>query len=399
MRPLRGKQTGIIGVELEFPLVHTEGKSVDRTAALSLLDFFRGNGFAVLGRTCAGDAAFIRNDCGDVLSYDNSYNNFEFAMRYGDDLTVIERRFRRYFDLAARHLAPLGYALAGAGIHPHRERIAQNHVDYPVYNMLDEFLRRGNNPDFPAFLSSVQTHLDVTETDFPKAFTLFAKIAFARALLFSNSPADGLLCCRDGLWENSAFGGVGGITGKVDETFCNLSDVADSFLKRKIFNRIRNGKYEIIEPVSLTDYFSDPVYQAVPADIEQFLSFRDVELTYRGTLEIRGDCTQPIPDAFVPPAFHLGLAHRLDAAIRLTDEFFAQNDITESNTVLRNTAIKTGRLDGVDNGVLSEYLLSMVHLAEEGLSARGKGEERLLNDLQNRAKQGWCPAKGIMPNI
>ena len=58
--------------------------------------------------------------------------------------------------------------------------------------MVDDFLKTYGKdtkfPDFPAYLSSVQTHLDVDLQTLPTAYTYFAKLDFVRAILFSNSP-------------------------------------------------------------------------------------------------------------------------------------------------------------------------------------------------------------------
>ena len=105
--------------------------------------------------------------------------------------------------------------------------------------MVDEYLHKFQShkthkfPDFPSYLSSVQTHLDINAEDLPKAATLFAKIDFLRGLLFSNSPDfefGKTLCYRDFLWAKSAFGICGTNTGAVDEEYKTLDDVAESFL-------------------------------------------------------------------------------------------------------------------------------------------------------------------------
>ena len=397
IRPLEGKRTGIIGVELEFPLVNDAKKPIDINIALSLLEHFLHCGFSVAERTEDGHPAFIENSDGDVLSFDNSYNNFEFSMNCGNDLMAIASRFEGYLSTADTYLRHHNYQLVGRGTNPNAKCIEQSHVNYAVYNMIDEFLHTGgehNFPDFPAYLSSVQTHLDIDFDEIPKAFNLFAKIAFARVLLFGNSPGfngEKVLCYRDYLWEKSAFGCVGGITGKVDNEIKSIDDIVDSFLNRKIFNIRRNGKYVLIAPTPIRDYFNQ--CDAREEDIECFLSFRDVELTYRGTLEVRGDCAQPLDDAFMPPAFNLGLTHNLDRAVALTDEFFIANSITKNNTDLRNDAIASGTVDGVDDNALSEYLLKLCKISSNGLIGRGKNEQSLLKGIFDRAMTLTCPAK------
>ena len=205
-------------------------------------------------------------------------------------------------------------------------------------------------------------------------------------MLFGNSiglNGEKVLCYRDYLWENSAFGNVKNITGKNDTEFHNDSDIINDFLNRGFFNRIRNGKYEIIEPVTLKEYFELP--DAKEEDIECFLSFHDVEITARGTLEVRGDCTQPVSDAFLPPAFNLGLLYNIDKALAVM-----KND--KSNTELRNMAINGGFED-------FETVLRLYDISYEGLKIRNKGEEALLKPALSRIENKTCPAKDTLNKL
>ena len=263
--PFNGKTIGNIGVELEFPLINVKGESVSREVTDGLMEMFLRSGFRVEEFAGDGTPLFISNPDGDCLSFDNSYNNFEFAMNYGDNLYAIAQRFFKYFNTAQEYLKGFSYMLAGTGINPHIGHITQNRVDYPVYNMVNEFLHsfpaEHSFPDFPAYLSSIQTHLDVSVAELPRAATLFARLDFVRAALFANSPKDGYLCFRDMLWEGSAFPN----TGKVDEIYETTDDIINSFMRRRMFNRIRGGKYEIFKPVTVDEYFKLP--DALPDDI------------------------------------------------------------------------------------------------------------------------------------
>ncbi len=379
--PFEKKSLGNVGVELEFPLLNMAKAPVGKDVAVGLLDYFCENGFATEETDLGGGNAFIINADGDTLSFDNSYNNFEFAMRYGGDLCAIAHRFYRLHAMAAAYLGRHNYLLAGMGTNPFKPYIDQAHVDYPIYNFVDGFLHafpaRHAFPDFPAYLSSVQTHLDIPLDDLPFAASLFARLDFVRAALFSNSPSwdgDGTLCYRDFLWEGSAFPN----TGKVDAVFGGVDDIIGSFLERKMFCRMRGGKYEAFTPVLLRDYFDGEN----AGDIAYFLSFRNIEITARGTLEVRSDCAQPIAEAFAPPAFSLGIAHNMRAAQAVLDSYA----LSEPTSVLRD-AVVGGKLT-LPKGLA----LSLVETAAQGLAKRGLGEERLLNPLYGRAEKSVCPA-------
>ena len=215
-----------MGVELEFPLLSKDGGSVHDYIITGLPAFLLENGFTVGETDIHGNGVFLVNADGDCLSFDNSYNNFEFAMAKSENLLEVSHRFYALFDLVQGYLLPKGHTLSGLGTNPHHEKAETKPVDYPIYQTLRRFLADFSGgyfhrfPDFPAWLSSIQTHLDVDATTLPKALTLFAAMDFVRGLLFSNSlPFPELathpetLCFRDYLWEHSGFGCLADNTG------------------------------------------------------------------------------------------------------------------------------------------------------------------------------------------
>ncbi len=401
IKPLLHKKTGTIGVELEFPLLNLNKESVDKEKALSLLRYFLDKGFKVEDTDTDGNPAFITNEYGDCISFDNSYNNIEFSMNYGDNLNEISERFYKYFKSAQDFVKQYNYIITGMGTNPYKKYITQNHVSYLVYNMVDEYLHKFNGdnthnyPDFPSYLSSVQTHLDINIEDLPKTATLFAKIDFLRGLLFSNSPDfdfGNTLCFRDYLWSKSAFGICKTNTGAVDEEYRTLEDIEESFYNRHIFNNKRDGKYNCFYPIPLKDYFENNE----PDDIEYFLSFRHIEITCRGTFEIRSDCAQPLKDAFVPPAFNLGIAHNINKAIEITEYLLENKNL--SNSYLRRCVAQGNGIVEFDKDKLKNYAVKMIKLAEDGLKSRNLGEEKLIDVLYQRAENMECPAKYILNN-
>jgi len=401
IKPLLNKKTGTIGVELEFPLVNLNKKPVDKENALSLLNWFLTRGFKIEDTDTEGNPAFITNEYGDCISFDNSYNNIEFSMNYGNDLNAIRDRFYRYFEDAQNFVKKYNYIITGMGTNPYKKFITQSHVSYPVYNMVDEYLHKYENeathkyPDFPSYLSSVQTHLDVNPEDLPKTATLFAKTDFLRGLLFSNSPDFDFgktICFRDYLWSKSAFGICKTNTGAVDEEYKTLDDIEKSFYNRHMFNNKRNGKYNCFYPVVINEYFNNNPKE----DIEYFLSFRHMEITCRGTLEIRSDCTQPLKDAFVPPAFNLGIAHNIHSAIKRTNELFDGKNL--SSSYLRKCVSEGKEIKEFTRDELINYALDMIKISEDGLKARNLGEEKIIQVLYKRAEKLECPAHNILKN-
>ncbi len=387
--PFKNKKIGNIGVELEYPLINLDKKTVDEKFAIGYLKQLADEGFTVEDYDTFGNPAFVVNKDGDVISFDNSYNNIEFSMNYCGNLLTIKERFIKLYRNAAEYFKKQNYIIAGVGYNPYKQYIKQAHVSYPVYNMVDKFLHDNcegthNIPDFPAYLSSVQTHLDADMESMPILADLFSQIDFAVAYIFSNSPCGDYICYRDYLWENSAFGKLNDNTGSYEKPFNDIDGVIDSFKNRSVFNRIRNGRYEIFTPVTVKEYFNESNAE----DIKQFLSFKNIEITARGTIEVRSTCTQPLTDAFAPSGFYLGLAHNLKKA----REAAYSIELRDSLPQLRHKAIKGDIPHYISKESLSEYLLKLIDVAKEGLVKRGFGEEKLILPLYERAKKLICPA-------
>ena len=89
IKPFEGKKSGKVGVELEFPLINNNGGDVDTVFVASIMDFIEEKGFSCVLYGVNGEKLFMENSIGDCLSFDNSYNNFEFSMMYGDSLCEI----------------------------------------------------------------------------------------------------------------------------------------------------------------------------------------------------------------------------------------------------------------------------------------------------------------------
>ena len=383
IKPFAGKKQGNIGVELEFPLINNDGGDIDIPFVASIMDFIEKKGFSCVLYGVGGEKLFMENEKGDCLSFDNSYNNFEFSMMYGDNLLDIKKRFDSYYEMVTEYLAEKNHSLADRGTNPNYGKIAVNHTPFATYNMVQEYLHKfpgthGYN-DFPAFMSSVQTHLDIAEKDIPGAYTLFCKLDFVRGLLFGNSPdfeGKGWRIFRDYLWEKSGFGNSPETTGSVDREFKSIDDIIDFYVEKGMFNRIRNGEYEVFEPVPIKNYFLRD--DAKKEDIEYYLSFRNVELTCRGTLEVRSDCTQKKGRFFMPPAFNLGILHNMEKAEKTLDDFFKNTGITKPNSELRKLVNEGMEEKIAPKYILDELCVQMLEIAREGLISRKKGEEELI---------------------
>ena len=401
------------GVELEFPLLSLSGGSVSPQVIGGLIEYLLKKGFKTDGTDIFGNSVFLINEDGDSLSFDNSYNNFEFAMAKDENLYNVAVRFYKLYQLVQNYLLPNNHTLCGLGSNPNHAKAETYPVDFPIYRTLRTYLSDFSGGyfhryiDFPAWLSSVQTHLDVDAVTLPRALTLFAGMDFVRGLLFSNSLSfsddknhENTLCFRDYLWEHSGFGYLADNTGPVCGEFRTLDDITDMIAKKSMFLNYRDGQYSIMKPIQF-DTFFDTVGK--PSDIEGYLSFKNVEITRRGTLEIRSDCAQPLGAAFAPPAFNLGIFYSLSEAESLMQEFFSLLPIEIAESPARNKLLRRMVIGGEPLPVKEEsvkaLLIKLITLAEDSLKERGFGEECFIKPLYNRAQMLSCPAKATKERL
>ena len=156
----------------------------------------------------------------------------------------------------------------------------------------------------------------------------------------------------------------------------------------------------MMPPVPLEEFLNA---SNVPENMDGYLSFKNVEITRRGTLEIRSDCAQPLGSAFAPPACNLGMLLGLSEAEELMEEFFVHlpqefNQSQKRNALLRHMVIQGEPLP-VKAPDLQTLLIRLVALAEDKLKERGHGEEQLLKPLFQRAETLFCPAKVIRQRL
>ena len=101
IKPFVGKTSRNIGCELEFPLINSAGGNIDVPFVSSISEHFEKIGFVCVLRGIGGEKLFMENKSGDCVSFDNSYNNFEFSMHFGSNLTEQYKRFKEYFNYAS----------------------------------------------------------------------------------------------------------------------------------------------------------------------------------------------------------------------------------------------------------------------------------------------------------
>ena len=176
---------------------------------------------------------------------------------------------------------------------------------------------------------------------------------------------------------------------------------------------MRDGIYINFPSMPLKDYLnSDSIvgecyckgsyrnieFQPSLDDIEYLRAFKFINLTFRGTLEYRSVCTQPIKDSMSVAAFHVGLKHKTKELERLF--FYAPvfHDCYNS-TELRKLLIKTEIPSSIDQDALYNLARDVLDLAKEGLKERNLGEEIFLEPLYRNVDERTNPGKRILDSL
>ena len=128
-------------------------------------------------------------------------------------------------------------------------------------------------------------------------------------------------------------------------------------------------------------------------------TFKLEDLTFRGTVEYRSACCQPIKDSMTIAAFHTGLLEKLPELKELLEKDRVVYGRSQNADRLQHLFSKKVLPDFVDRQKLRGQLIKILSLAEDGLRKRGFGEEVFLSPLFDRAERLSNPAKDMLEGI
>ena len=427
IRPTEGNTDRFIGVEIEMPIVNLNRQAVDFAVIHELTKrFCERFGFTVAGIDDEGNAYCAeKKENGDILSYDCSYNNLELSFGRERDLNIIHDRFHEYYAFIQEYFERYRYTLTGMGVNPYRKynrnfpvpngryRMLYHHLhSYRKYEGLMEF---HPFPEFGTFSSASQVQLDVSAERLVQTLNVMNRLEPLKALLLRNSVMPDydkdLLCCRDVFWEKSTHGINPKNIGMYDTELGTLDDVLDYIAGTSIYCVERGDKYINFTPVNIVEYlqsdsvtgeyYDNGVYREITVepdigDLKTLRTFKFEDLTFRGTIEYRSSCTQPISSSMALPALQIGLLERLDELEGLlrNDDVVYQHGYSPKQ--LREMLIRRPLPDFIDKDRLYDLLKKIVDLAADGLKTRGLGEEKYLAPLYDRIARRETPAETML---
>lgn len=429
IHPTRRKKTDLVGLEFELPIVNRKKTAVDFSVVHAITEaFVREFSFLDISRDEDGNIYLaVESQTGDGISYDCSYNTLEFSFGAESNLNIVYERFVRYFSFMQEHLERQGHRLTGMGINPRYQQNKNVPVLTERYRMLLHHLRSyekygdamsfHNHPNFGLFSCASQVQMDVEEKDLVKTLNTFNQLEPLKALLFSNSvwgSKGELLCSRDYFWRNSLHGLNPHNVDMYQVEFQRVEEIICYIESMSLYCVEREGKYINFPPILLSEYFSSDTimgeyfdgttYRPIavhpqPEDLQYLRSFKFEDLTFRGTVEFRSVCQQPVGEIMSVGAFHAGLMENLSALSQLLqkDEVIYHRGYHAAE--LRNMFVQRNPPVHFQWNRVSGLLLSVLELAEEGLQKRGYGEEKFLQPLYSRAEQLMSPGREMVEGI
>ena len=397
-----------IGIELEFPIVHTKGKPTDIEVTKDLMRFLvDALSLEVEKEDQEGNPIqLVEPKSQDLILFEVSYTTLEFAFGRAQNIQEVQGRFETYMKVIQEKLGEKDHAIQGWGIHPNWDQNDNQPVAYPRYQMLMDYLHMGNRqeranlhdfPQYGAFICGSQVQLDVSTANYLRVINAFTQIEAAKAYLFANSEFSGAdwdtRISRDIFWEESMHGIYPENVGVNAKLFKDEDDFFDYLDRSAIFTAERDGETYYFSPIRARDYLAADEILAytlngketllVPQekDFQMHRSYQYQDLTTRGTVEFRSVCTQPLDRTFASAAFHLGLLVNLDKLeTYLETAFFFENFGRDYKSLRRQFSKK--ELTNEEKAGVVQFSKDLLAIAEQGLEMRGQQETTYLEPLK-----------------
>lgn len=391
-----------VGVELEFPIVETNGNKTNIEVTKNLF------------RTLANLSDFevekiddeqnpiqlIHCSSKDRILFELSYNTIEFAFERARSINEVAKRFEAYLKIIQPILQENNHEIQGHGIHPLWQENDNSPVKIERYKMLMAFLAMNGTgmkthpyPSYGAFICGNQAQLDVRRDNYLRIINAFNKIEAAKAYLFSNSEfsaeAWDTKIARDIFWEESLHGYYKENVGIYPKDYKSEEEFFNNLARTAIFTATREGKSYYFKPIRVEDYLdqkeitaytadgNEKIIKPVKEDLKQHRSYQFQDLTARGTVEFRSVCTQPLETTFAPIAFELGLFVELEKLENfLEDSSFFKNEEQDYRKLRKKYSKKI--LSKEEKEAIQSLSKDLLDIAEAGLMKRGYGEEKFL---------------------
>ena len=391
-----------VGVELEFPIVETNGNKTNIEVTKNLFRTLANlSDFEVEKRDDdQNPIQLVHCSSKDRILFELSYNTIEFAFERARSINEVAKRFEDYLKIIQPILQENNHEIQGHGIHPLWKENDNSPVKIERYKMLMAFLAMNGTgmkthsyPSYGAFICGNQVQLDVRRDNYIRIINAFNKIEAAKAYLFSNSEftaeAWNTKIARDIFWEESLHGYYKENVGVYPKDYQSEEEFFNNLARTAIFTATREGKSYYFKPIRVEDYLdqkeiiaytadgNEKIINPVKEDLKQHRSYQFQDLTARGTVEFRSVCTQPLETTFAPIAFELGLFVQLEKLEDyLEDSSFIYNEEQDYRKLRKKYSKKI--LSKEEKEAIQSFSKDLLDIAKAGLIKRGYREEKFL---------------------
>lgn len=391
-----------VGVELEFPIVETNGNKTNIEVTKNLFRTLANlSDFEVEKRDDdQNPIQLVHCSSKDRILFELSYNTIEFAFERAHSIDEVAKRFEAYLKIIQPILQENNHEIQGHGIHPLWKENDNSPVKIERYKMLMAFLAMNGTgmkthpyPSYGAFICGNQVQLDVRRDNYIRIINAFNKIEAAKAYLFSNSEfsseAWDTKIARDIFWEESLHGYYRGNVGIFPKDYQSEEEFFNNLARTAIFTVTREGKSYYFKPIRVEDYLDQKEIIAyttdgeekninpVKEDLKQHRSYQFQDLTARGTVEFRSVCTQPLETTFAPIAFELGLFVQLEKLENYLEHCsFLKNEKQDYRNLRKKYSKKI--LSKKEKEKIKTFSKELLEISKSGLLERGYEEEKYL---------------------
>lgn len=268
-----------VGVELEFPIVETNGNKTNIEVTKNL--------FRTLANLSDFEVEKIDDDQNpiqlvhcyskDRILFELSYNTIEFAFERANTINEVAKRFEAYLKIIQPILQKNNHEIQGHGIHPLWQENDNSPVKIERYKMLMAFLAMNGTgmkthsyPSYGAFICGNQVQLDVRRDNYLRIINAFNKIEAAKAYLFYNSEFSAeswnTKIARDIFWEESLHGYYKENVGIYPKDYQSEEEFFNNLARTAIFTATREGKSYYFKPIRVEDYLDQKEITAYTAD-------------------------------------------------------------------------------------------------------------------------------------
>ena len=391
-----------VGVELEFPIVETNGNKTNIEVTKNLFRTLANlSDFEVEKRDDdQNPIQLVHCSSKDRILFELSYNTIEFAFEKAHSIDEVAKRFEAYLKIIQPILQENNHEIHGHGIHPLWKENDNSPVKIERYKMLMAFLAMNGTgmkthpyPSYGAFICGNQVQLDVRRDNYIRIINAFNKIEAAKAYLFSNSEfsseAWDTKIARDIFWEESLHGYYRENVGIFPKDYQSEEEFFNNLARTAIFTVTREGKSYYFKPIRVEDYLDQKEIIAyttdgkekninpVKEDLKQHRSYQFQDLTARGTVEFRSVCTQPLETTFAPIAFELGLFVQLEKLENYLEHCsFLKNEKQDYRNLRKKYSKKI--LSKKEKEKIKTFSKELLEISKSGLLERGYEEEKYL---------------------